>query len=201
MSGDQLIIYSERPESLRVALGWPCAPSVSFQICGNNLVQHADECLSATFQCSARPFETLLIFTRNEWGPAYCMHSCQKQSKQPKSLRVAVAWPCARACVTCTSVSVKISGAHVATHSYLSATFQCSARAFETFWIFTWNEWGPPYYKYIYAAARSNQNGQSLWQLQLLDNAQQALQSKVPGEHVIFECHISIQIAMQRTPP
>ena len=81
--------------SLRVALGWPCAPSISFQICGNSLVEHA-ECLNLTFQCSARPFETFWMFTRNEWGPADHMRSCKKQSERPKSLRVVVGWPCMR---------------------------------------------------------------------------------------------------------
>ena len=63
--------------------------------------------LSAIFQWSVRPFETFWIFTRNEWGPADHMSSCQKQSEWPKSLRVAVAWPCAP------SASVKSLGQHV----------------------------------------------------------------------------------------
>ena len=87
----------ERPKSLRVAICWPYTLWVPFKICGNSWVQYAYECLSATFQCSARPFETFWIFTRNKWGPADHMCSCKKQSERPKSLRVAVVWPCAQA--------------------------------------------------------------------------------------------------------
>jgi len=56
------------------------------------------------------------------------MRSCKKQSERPKYLRVTLGWPC--------------------TQFGMSATFQCSARRspFETFWIFTRNEWGPDHH-------------------------------------------------------
>ena len=70
-----------------VPQAFPC------NICGNRLVEHV-ECFSSTFQCSARPFKTFWMFTKNEWGPADHMRSCKKQSERPKSLTVAVGWPC-----------------------------------------------------------------------------------------------------------
>ena len=58
---------SEWPKSVKVAAGWPCAPSVSIK---RLLEQFGTAC--ATFQCSARPFETfwIWIFTKYEWGQA-----------------------------------------------------------------------------------------------------------------------------------
>ena len=71
------------------------------KVAGKSLLLHGFECLSATFECSARPFETFWTLTRNKWGPADHVRSCKKQSEPPKCLRVAAGWPWA------SSVSVK----------------------------------------------------------------------------------------------
>ena len=78
--------------------------------------------MNATFQCSARPFETFWIFSRNEWGPADHMCNCKKQSEQPKSkfLRVAMGWPCA------SSVSVKGLREQFGTACRWMLTFRCN---------------------------------------------------------------------------
>ena len=116
---------------------------------------------TVTFQCSARPFETLWIFTENEWAPADHMCSCKKQSERPKSLRVAVGWPCA------SSLSIK---------SVQNSLVQHADNV--KVWVQYFNAVRAPlnHSEYlqgmngdqltICAVARSNQNGQSCWELQ-----------------------------------
>jgi hypothetical protein len=94
-------------------------------------------------------------------------------------LRSAVAWPCA----TTVSFNICRNSLVHSMHMNLSATFQCSARPFETFWIFTRMSGDQ---LTVCAAARSSQNvnSQTLWELKWLDHAPQAFLSNVWGEHV-----------------
>ena len=120
---------SERQKNLKVTWGWPygCAPSVSFQVCGNSL--KFGTARRWMFECnismkSASLWNTLNFnkeWVRTSWPHHMC--SFKKQSERLKSFRFAAGWPCAQ--------------------FGMSATFQCSAHPFETFWIFTRNEWGP----------------------------------------------------------
>ena len=99
MSGDQFTICAAARSNQNSQSLWELElvghmPQVFlFKFVGT--VWYSMHMVGATFQCNVHSFETLWIFTRNEWGPAYHVRSCKKQSKQPKSLRVAVGWPCA----------------------------------------------------------------------------------------------------------
>ena len=106
--------------------------------------------MSATFQCSVRPFESFRIFTRNEWGPADHMCSCKKQSKRPKLLRVAVGCPCA------SSVSVKCLEGYAFIFECNISMQRAPLKHSEYLQGMNGDQLT------ICAAARSNQNGQSL---------------------------------------
>jgi hypothetical protein len=92
----EYLLYAQLQEAIRTAKIFELCSGLTMHpkcFCqrGEHVAVHSY--WSAIFQCSARPLEIFLKFSKNEWEPGDHMCSYKKQSERPKSLRVAVSWP------------------------------------------------------------------------------------------------------------